>query len=119
MIKRLVPAFACAAAIGFGSDADARGFTISDFGAVSSDPVCVAKGRRLFEAYGADEILTTDWTVNAYGVGGEAIDAAVVCAYGPDGKTQVTIVLHSWGDADEDARRRAIPDKLRPIWDNL
>ena len=107
------------AALGIAGSADARGFTISDFGAISSDPVCVAKGRRLFEGYGADEIKTTDWTVNAYGVGGENIDAALVCTFGPDGKTQVSIVLHSWGGAAEDERRRALPDKLRAIWEGL
>lgn len=119
MTSKLLPLIFGAAALGMASSADARGFTVSDFGAVSSDPVCVAKGRRLFEAYGSAEVLTTDWTVNAYGVGEETIDAAVVCSYGPNGKTQVSIVLHSWGDSAQDQRRRAMPDKLRAIWEGL
>lgn len=97
----------------------ALGHTVVDFGSVSSEPVCIAKGRRLFEAYGADDIQSTSWTVTAYGLGGEKIDAALVCSYGPEGSTRVSIVIHNRGEDGDEERRRAIPDKLRPIWKDL
>ena len=99
--------------------AEARGFTISDFGSVPSDAVCVERGRQLFETFGTGEIKATDWTVNAYGVGYQNVDAAVVCSYGPDGKVRVSIVLHNWGDDAEDRKREAIPEQLRLIWDRF
>lgn len=102
-----------------GAEAAARGFTISDFGAVGSDAECVGKGRAMFERFGAEEVLATEWTVNAYGVGFAEIDAAVVCSYGPNGQTQVSIILHSWGGGDEDGLRQSLPDRLRPIWEGL
>ncbi|MEM0943139.1 MAG: hypothetical protein AAGI70_04240 [Pseudomonadota bacterium] len=102
-----------------GAWAAARGFTISDFGAVASDEICVGKGRAMFERFGAEEVLATDWTVNAYGVGFADIDAAVVCSYGPGGQTQVSVIFHSWGGGDEDGLRQSLPEQLRPIWDGL
>lgn len=119
MFAKPVAAIAMTLAAAFSGDADARGFTVSDFGSVLTDADCVFKGRRLFEIFGSDEVKTTDWTVNAYGVGYENIDAAVVCSYGPDNQVRVSIVLHNWGDSAEDKRREAMPDKLREIWKQL
>ena len=119
MIIRTCLLAGAVATFGLVGEPQARGFTVSDFGSVPSDAVCVNKGRKLFEIYGTEEIKTTDWTVNAYGVGYENIDAAVVCSYGPDGQVRVSIVLHNWGDRDEDKRREAMPDQLRDIWKGL
>ena len=101
-------------------DADARGFTISDFGPVASDRICVTKARLMFQRFGAGEVKSTEWTVNAYRIGGEdTLDAAVICAYGPNGQTQVSLVLHGSGDSAQDARRTALPDRLLAIWNSL
>ena len=101
------------------SGAQARGFTVSDFGSVRNDAMCVNLGRLMFQEFGVEEIKTTEWTVNAYGVGNENIDAAIICSFGPDGQIRVSLVLHSWGDKAEDRRREAMPEKLREIWKAL
>ena len=117
-LRALIP-FAALAAVLLGAEpAQARGFTISDFGSVRTDTICVQKARLVLERYGAREILTTGWTVNAYGLGGEdALDAAVVCAYGPNGRTQVSFVLHSAVAGIAPERRAVVASKLRAIWD--
>lgn len=119
-MQRIMAVLIAVGALGLAPPAGARGFTISDLGNVGSDPVCIQMGRLLFERLRAEEIKTTTWTVNAYGIGGEpSIDGAVICAYGPGNRTQVSVVLHSSGNLADDARRRALQDRLRAVWDNL
>lgn len=117
---RYVVALALCAMAGWQDHAKARGFTVSDFGAVASDPVCVQKGRLMFQRFGAQEIKATSWTVNAYGMARlDSLDAALVCAYGPNNRTQVSVVLHSSSTLTPAAHRREMLKRLREIWDAL
>lgn len=106
-------------AAGFGGDgALARGFTVMDFGAVPDDATCMARGAEMFRRMNSGDVQSSSWTVHAYGIDGELIDGAVVCAYGPNSQTQVSLVLHSWGDVDDEENRRlAIAERCRTIWE--
>ena len=106
--------------VSFAVSAAARGFTISDFGAVQSENLCVQKGRLMFSRFGAGGIAATRWTVNAYDLAGKTnLDAALICSHGEHGMTRVSLVVHSAGGRAMDDTRRSIPRKLRLIWDGL
>ena len=100
----------------------ARGFSISDFGSVSTERQCVLKGESMFNRYKLEydggEVNRSKWAVFAYQLSDQNFDAVITCNYGPDEKTRATLVVHSGEGAENDVRV-TVANRLRDIWESL
>jgi hypothetical protein len=120
-MKKLATLGAAALALTLTTQAHAEGWTVTDFNSVETLEGCMTNAETMFQTYrdqyGAPGFTGRgSWTVGAYDLRGEVVDAVFICAdeagfYAP------FLVLHNTDD-DSDARE-LIADRLGDIWDDI
>lgn len=103
------------------SSVAAEGFTTEDLGSVESEGVCLERSQLVFFSasveMNVDRVVPSDWTVSAFDISGDGIDAQITCAYGPNNTTRATLVVYS-SDASSDQEREFVASRLREIWED-
>ena len=101
--------------------AQAEGWTVTDFSSISDRATCMNYAETTFNTYrtrfGSDGFTgRSNWTVGAYDLRGEVIDALFICA-DESGLVAPFLVVYNTDD-DSDARE-TIADRLGDIWDEV
>ncbi|MCH8037709.1 MAG: hypothetical protein IIC53_11380 [Proteobacteria bacterium] len=104
------------------SIAAAEGFTTLDLGSIPTDEACLARAEATFEKFGrkidVGEIVGATWSISAFDIGSDDYDAHIVCAYGPDDQTQVTLIVYYSDNGDEDIAGD-YGARLKLVWKSL
>ncbi len=102
--------------------ANAAGFSYQDLGSISDDPACVSQGRETFQFYkgevGAGKVDSSTWVVVMFDITDSEFDAIITCAYGPNGPTRATLVVHG-GDGTDDGHGKRISERIKAIWESF
>lgn len=117
--KRIL--LACALALGFAGSAHAEGWTVTDFSSLPDRQTCMSYAETAVETYraryGAEGFTgRSDWTLGAYDLRGDVVDALFICA-DETGLVEPFLVVYNVDD-DSDARE-TIADRLGDIWDEV
>ena len=102
--------------------AAAEGFTTLDLGPVATDDACLTRAEATFRKLGqtidVGEIVGASWNMSAFDVGTSDYDAHILCAYGPDNQTQVSLVLYYNDNGDEDIALD-YGERMKLVWKSL
>ena len=102
--------------------AAAEGFSTLDLGPISTEDACLARAEATFEKFSRKvdmgEIVGASWNMSAFDVGTDNYDAHIICAFGPDNQTQVTLVVYYNDNGDDDIARDH-GERLKLVWKSL
>ena len=101
------------------SIAAAEGFTTLDLESIPTDKACLARAEATFERFGYEvnmgNVIGATWNISAFDLGTDDYDAHLICAYGPDDQTRVSLVVYYNDNGTEDISMD-YGGRLKAIW---
>jgi hypothetical protein len=97
----------------------AEGFTTLDLGSIPTDAECLERAKAVFDEFDwhvqIGEVVATSWNISAFDVGGDSYDAHMVCAYGPNDQTRVTLVVY-FNDTGNEETANDYGERMKLLW---